>query len=126
MSGHLLIGVTLVIGVFVATLAVAITQEDTPPDEDHEDHGLETIKLHPNHSDLCSIFKEALFETDCDGCQPNVGIDGDTVVIEKGHEYVQFLSIVNGELDIVSTLDINYALWVVTISGNMAVVGGGN
>lgn len=65
-----------------------------------------TTMIHPNHSNSCAEHREALFEIDCDDCQPNVAIDGDTVVVTRNHVYIQFLSIVKDELETVSTIGI--------------------
>ena len=39
--------------------------------------------IHPNHSNSCAEFKQALFATDCVNCQPNVAIDNGTVVVVR-------------------------------------------
>jgi hypothetical protein len=40
----------------------------------------------------CVRWKQTLFETDCDDCNPDVQMSGDTAVITKNYESIQFLT----------------------------------
>ncbi|KAL3804323.1 hypothetical protein HJC23_011251 [Cyclotella cryptica] len=111
----------------VAILTGVFSERDSPSGETTNTQHVFS-KKHPNHSDLCASLKNILFETECDDCQPNIGIDGSTVVVAKNNKYVQFLteSNISGVLEVECTIGINYSAWMVLVTDNMTAVGGGN
>jgi len=110
----------------VVILVVMIPQNKAPSEKDNEGTGAPRIKLHPNHSDSCAFLKETLFDTECDNCQPDIAIDGETIVFGKSHEYIKFSSIAEDGLKTVSTINITWGMLGVAVSGNISAMGGVN
>ena len=65
-----------------------------------------------------------MFETDCYACYPKVGMNGDTAVVVKSYESIQFLSKnADGIFKNASTFEIDYNVFDMAISGNYTIVG---
>lgn len=74
----------------------------------------------------CVRWKRTILETDCDNCNPDVQMSGDTAVIAKNYESIQFLSknedgnFENADL---FELEIDYIISDLDISENRVAIG---
>eukprot|EP00581_Thalassiosira_minuscula_P000525 CAMPEP_0183747294 /NCGR_PEP_ID=MMETSP0737-20130205/67186_1 /TAXON_ID=385413 /ORGANISM="Thalassiosira miniscula, Strain CCMP1093" /LENGTH=781 /DNA_ID=CAMNT_0025983003 /DNA_START=219 /DNA_END=2564 /DNA_ORIENTATION=+ len=82
-----------------------------------------------NATDVCVTFRESNL-IDCGdtyNCNPNIGLYGNTTVISKHQEYVQFLSNNGYEYEVTAEFDANHmqslAVYGIAISDDVAVIG---
>lgn len=74
----------------------------------------------------CVRWKQTIFETDCDDCNPDVQMSADIALITKNYESIQFLSknaAGNFENADVFELEIDYFISDIDISNNHVIIG---
>ena len=68
-------------------------------------------------------FVDQVFQSDCYECDPVVGIDKEWVVVSRDFNDVQFFSLFDGKLEVMTTTGIDYYVSDIAISGTVAVLG---